>query len=388
MLSRAERACLVIADISGYTGYLAGSELEHAQDVLADLTETVVGALRPVLRLAKLEGDAAFAYALEAKIDGSMLLDTVEGCYFAFQRRLRSVRQATTCECNACVLIPNLNLKFFAHHGEFVRQRIAGREELAGTDVILVHRLLKNSVAETFRLNGYALFTAACVAATGVDTAALGMREHRETYEHIGEVTAYVHDLEARWKHEREHRRVIVAPNNVEVSMEVPLPAPPPVAWEYLTDPQKRMQWQVPGTDRVDQTNAAGRRGVGTTNHCVHGHGTVVEEILDWRPFDYFTNQSNVPGFGLMRFTFELTPTDTGTTLQMRIEKIRNRKQQEIWQGMREQFAAMIGSWFARLAEVLGEEMASREPDTEAVPKSRSRHIHEPAAKPAPPHAY
>jgi len=46
MLSRAERGCLAQADISGYTGYLAGVELEHAQDVLADLIETVVGALR------------------------------------------------------------------------------------------------------------------------------------------------------------------------------------------------------------------------------------------------------------------------------------------------------------------------------------------------------
>src|SRR5688572_12105398 len=127
MLVRSERACLVIADISGYTGYLAGSELEHAQDVLADLVETVIGALRPVLKLAKLEGDAAFAYAprredARSKIDGSMLLDTVERCYFAFQRRLHNIRQATTCPCNACILIPNLNLKFLVHDGEVIRQ--------------------------------------------------------------------------------------------------------------------------------------------------------------------------------------------------------------------------------------------------------------------------
>ena len=32
-----ERTCLLIADISGYTSYLAGVELDHAQDILADL---------------------------------------------------------------------------------------------------------------------------------------------------------------------------------------------------------------------------------------------------------------------------------------------------------------------------------------------------------------
>ena len=385
MLSR-ERACLVMADVSGYTGYLTGSELEHAQDVLADLFETVVGALRPTLRLAKLEGDAAFVYALEAKINSSMLLDTVEGCYFAFRRRLRSIGQATTCQCNACVLIPNLNLKFAVHHGEFVRQRIAGREELAGTDVIVVHRLLKNSVVEMFNLNGYALFTGACVAAMGADVGALGMREHRESYEHIGEVIMYVHDLEARWKHEREHRRVVVAAENAELDMEIPLPAPPPVAWEYLTDPQKRLLWQI-GTQRVDQFNTTGRRGVGTTNHCVHGHDAVVEEILDWRPFHYFTEESKVPGFGPMRFMFELTPADAGTTLHLRVEKFKNRKQQEAWPVVSEQFAAQMGPWFARLAEVLGEEIASREPDTATI-EQHELHRHEDATpEPAPPHA-
>ena len=44
MTGAPEKACLVIADICGYTGYLAGVELDHAQDILADLVSTVVGA--------------------------------------------------------------------------------------------------------------------------------------------------------------------------------------------------------------------------------------------------------------------------------------------------------------------------------------------------------
>ena len=111
MLSSPEPACLLIADISGYTSYLVGSELDHAQDVLADLITTVVGAMRPGFRLAKLEGDAAFAYLMTERIDGSQLLDTVERTYFAFRRRLRDIAQASACECNACVLMPRLDLK-------------------------------------------------------------------------------------------------------------------------------------------------------------------------------------------------------------------------------------------------------------------------------------
>ena len=82
------------------------------------------------------------------RIDGSQLLDTVERTYFAFRRRLRDIAQATSCECNACVLMPRLDLKVIAHHGSVIRHRIAGREELVGSDVIVAHRLLKNHVVE------------------------------------------------------------------------------------------------------------------------------------------------------------------------------------------------------------------------------------------------
>ncbi|MDR7523281.1 MAG: DUF2652 domain-containing protein [Armatimonadota bacterium] len=235
MLNRSEQGCLVIADVSGYTGYLAGTELDHAQDLLADLIGTVVGAFQPVLRLAKLEGDAAFAYAPSDRVDGTMLLDTIEGRYFAFRRRLRDIRHATTCQCNACRMIPLLDLKFLAHDGTFIRQRIAGREELAGPDVILVHRLLKNSVTEALGVRGYAVFTPACVATIGIDPLSLGMRQHSETYEHMGNVTGYVQDPERRWREEQEHRRVVVEPGDAVLVIDFAFPAPPPVVWEYLT---------------------------------------------------------------------------------------------------------------------------------------------------------
>jgi hypothetical protein len=83
MLAAAQPTCFLIADVSGYTGYLAGVELDQAQDILADLMGAVVSALRPSFRLAKLEGDAAFTFAKLETIDGSILLNSIERCYFA-----------------------------------------------------------------------------------------------------------------------------------------------------------------------------------------------------------------------------------------------------------------------------------------------------------------
>jgi hypothetical protein len=88
------------------------------------------------------------------------LEDTIECAYFKFRRRMRGVKQASACTCKACVSMGDLDFKLVVHHGEMVKQATGGREELAGRDVILVHRLLKNSVSERLGHSAYVLYTA------------------------------------------------------------------------------------------------------------------------------------------------------------------------------------------------------------------------------------
>jgi len=334
MLNQPEPACLVIADISGYTGFLAGAELDHAQDILADLMATVVGALRPTFKLAKLEGDAAFVYTITAAVDAAALQDAIERTYFRFRRRLRDIRQASTCECNACILVPSLDLKVVAHHGRIIRQRIASSEELVGSDVIVVHRLLKNDVEASLGVKAYAMYTTACTAAMGLsDPAAAGLVEHRETYEGVGEVVGWVRDLEVAWREEEDRARIAVTPADSARTVEVTFAAPPAVVWDWVTSPARRIQWQhgVTGVEMVEGT--PGRRGTGTVNHCIHGKDAMVEEVLDWRPFDYVTYRSQmpIPGMPKLLSTFALVDLGEGRTrLEMRFGRPRSAKDRAI----------------------------------------------------------
>lgn len=310
-MAQVQQGCLALGDITGYTKYLAGTELEHSQDVLADLMNVLVAQMRGLLHLAKLEGDAVFCYEHEGEADASTLMAMIESSYFAFAKRLQTITRHTTCDCNACRLIPQLNLKFMVHHGQFLIHEVAGSRELLGRDVILAHRLLKNSVTERMKLRGYALLTEACVKRFDLDPRSLGMQPHAEVFEDVGEVAGYVHNLEARWQEEQERRTVYVAPGEGVTIFEFELPAPPPIAWDYLTSPTKRPLWQV-GVLRVEQTNLRGVQGVGTTNHCVHGNFAIEETIVDWKPFRYLTEQDVTPmGSGL--WTMELTPIGDGS---------------------------------------------------------------------------
>jgi class 3 adenylate cyclase/uncharacterized protein YndB with AHSA1/START domain len=364
MLSTAQPTCFLIADISGYTGYLADVELEHAQDILADLVGAVVTALRPDFRLAKLEGDAAFMFMAAEAVDGSMLLDAIERCYFGFRRRRRDVRQATSCGCAACVRIPDLDLKFVVHHGTAVIHKIAGRQELVGSDVIVVHRLLKNAVVETLGIDAYALISQACIDRSDLDPTALGMREHSETYDRIGDVPAWVHDLERRWQEEEARGRVFVTPEESTLIVSVPTDVPPQVAWDFLTTPGQRMTWQPWVTEVTVKGATGGRRGPGSANHCMHGKDAVIEEILDWRPYDYVTDRTVLEtpnGSVRVLHTVELEPGPAGTTIHFRYGSPRTRREKGLMEVIGPAYGQALRSGIPTLVAQLDAELAARD---------------------------
>jgi uncharacterized protein YndB with AHSA1/START domain len=366
VLLKSEKACFVIADISGYTKFLVSSELDHAQDIIADFMDTVVEALQPTFRLAKFEGDAAFLYAVRDTIDGSLLEDAIETAYFTFRRRQRDVRQSSACTCKACAAMGDLDFKFVVHHGEMVKQTMGGREELAGRDVILIHRLLKNTVSERFGPHAYALYSDACIKAMDADPAARGLLAHTETIDIFGEVQTWHRDLEAAWQQEETRGHRIVERNDAYIIWDFPIPAPRQTVWEYVTVPGQWAQWWFAETIIQDSEN--GRRGIGTTNHCTHGGGTVVEEILDWSPIDYFTiGITPVPNSPQIIMTRAVTEDAAGgSVLEMRVAM--PRPEHKAFVDMAgEKFAANVAPAIERFRNMVKDKMVSaaviEEPD-------------------------
>ena len=165
-----ERGCLLIADITGYTGFLNESELEHAQDSLTSLLNVLIGHTKPPLAISRLEGDAVISYALQRSFtQGQVLVDMIEATYVSFRQALERMVLNTTCTCNACRNIANLDLQFFVHHGEFMRQALGGHDELVGRDVNIVHRIAKNTIAATTGIRAYTAYTRQAIDGLGLD---------------------------------------------------------------------------------------------------------------------------------------------------------------------------------------------------------------------------
>lgn len=182
---------------------------------------------------------------------------------------------------------------------------------MTGQDVILVHRLLKNTVQEATGVACYALYTDAALNAIGLPDLAQTMQRHTETYDHLGDVDGYVADMHAFWTAFQAQEHICVAQEEAWLVDEAVLPVPPVLAWEYLTQAQYRQQWI--GADSMETFNKnQGRVGVGMIEHCAHGKQIAVNEVVDWRPFDYVTYRSQLPLKGYFYLTVMLEPTEDG----------------------------------------------------------------------------
>lgn len=143
----------IIADISGYTKYMIDNEaaLVHSQGIISELLNAVIKQVQIPIRIAKFEGDAVFLFA-EKRIEkaweknGKMIGEKLYQFMAAFDAKLNALLSINSCPCGGCKNMHLLRLKIITHKGVALKYKIGKFSELSGKDVIVVHRLLKNSI--------------------------------------------------------------------------------------------------------------------------------------------------------------------------------------------------------------------------------------------------
>lgn len=314
-MAQEQQAFLCVADITGYTGYLNDSELEHAKGTLTDLLELLVDHAGPPMRISKLEGDAVFSYAFENSFtDGRTFLDLVESTYIAFRRAIDQMVINNTCQCNACANVSSLDLKFVIHFGSFLIQRIGSYDELLGPDVNLVHRLLKNTVADQLGLGAYCLYTMPAWERLGLGEVA-SLTEHYEDVADFGLMRTFVQDLGEVYRQSSEPG-ITLDPSDVFFSLEADLPMSPAIVWDYLSAPEYRNI--LIGSQRQEIKNLVGGRiGVGSVYQCYHGNRLTPQTIVEWEPFTRVVTEDGNPNsfMGTTLVVYQLEETPSGTHL-------------------------------------------------------------------------
>ena len=185
---------LLICDISGYTRFmLANHEAQmHGYVIISELMQALLRQTRLPLEVAKLEGDAVFLYAqtdtlsLKDSARQNDFRNRIYQLFWAFEEKLTELVASNICTCDGCVNAGRLRLKIVMHCGTAVFHRIGKFSELSGVDVILVHRLLKNSLKQ----DRYILLTDAARSLLWGQSEVSG-EASEETYEEFGVVKTF-----------------------------------------------------------------------------------------------------------------------------------------------------------------------------------------------------
>jgi len=327
----ANKGYFIITDISGYTEYLTGSELDHANGILQSLFDAQLRAVKHPFIISGFRGDAIFMYVPETNfIQSQSFLEALENFYIVFADTLQQMQYNTSCTCRACKNMSMLDLKMCTHYGEYLVQKLGDREELLGADVIVPHRMLKNHVIEKTNIKSYALFSDVAAQKLNLLEYCEKVTPHSETYEHLGEVPMFVHDLRLVWENYRAKNRRFVDAQEAWIKCEVELPYPAALIWEYLTKPD--LEAGFLGYDYAERTDEKGGRvREGSGFHCAHGDLHVYSKILDWRPFEYYTLEQSVVGLTYVS-TRRLMPLEKGTRVGVYLTMPRENSSDEVRQ--------------------------------------------------------
>ena len=266
----AGKVLFFIPDISGFTKFVAETEIDHSQHIIQELLETLVDVSAMGLKVGEYEGDAVLFYRLGALPALTDFVEQARRMFVAFHTRLKANEQLRICQCGACSGAPGLTLKIVAHFGPASPMQIKGQMKFIGTGVIVAHRLLKNSTPG----REYLLLTRELIDALAPgDDYAPPFTDGSDVFDEIGSVA---------------YRQMSLQPYHAEVRVEPPEPfalknprklmqlsrhiaAPAEQVYQRMIDLPGRMKW-IEGATEV-QLRQEGVNRIGAVHRCVRSGG-------------------------------------------------------------------------------------------------------------------
>jgi hypothetical protein len=187
---------IILVDISGYTRFIKFHKISllHAEKIIAELMESILSKVEVPVIAHEILGDAISFYALDENLpdQADKIYNQLQQYFNAFrEREAYLISECSICKCEACQLVGKLKLKAILHHGEAAFTHVNHIQKISGENVILSHRLLKN----TLNSKEYILMTSDFYSLLQETDRSL-LTPHREEYEDMGKVNLMVHLLD------------------------------------------------------------------------------------------------------------------------------------------------------------------------------------------------
>jgi len=317
MPGQTQQALLFMPDISGFTQFVSETEVMHSRHIVQELLEIIIDSNHLNLQISEIEGDAIFFYRPGNKPDLKSLLQQVEKMFTGFHAHLKLYEHQRICPCGACKNAVDLTLKIIVHFGDVTGIAIKEHKKLFGKDVILLHRLLKNSLNR----KEYVLFTEGLVDEMKLQHLPNWYMPQRASEQYdVGEVQFYFSDLSDLHKTVRVDPPVYNSSSKTYVAFaeEEVIAAPMEKIFQTLVTMQQREKFS--GSDKQDDAILK----IGEKHPCLitRNNSVNVTESVKMEPENIEMVEMNKNGIAGYRYILKkISPEETNLSVQMLIKK-------------------------------------------------------------------
>lgn len=141
-------ALIFIPDISGFTKFITKCDIDHSNQIISNLINVILNSNMLEFKVSEIEGDAVLFYNNGTPPKAEEIIQQSKRMFIDFHTNLKGMEKDFFCKCRSCMAASDLTLKFIAHYGACKEVFIHKSTKLMGSDVIIAHRLLKNTVPE------------------------------------------------------------------------------------------------------------------------------------------------------------------------------------------------------------------------------------------------
>lgn len=248
------------ADVSGYD--LSGAAREHSVDARAELLGVVADQTTGVFEASRLETGAIFG-RIPPATQCNTLIAVLEAMYFAFATRKPAIGRGE-CACRGCTAVSDADLEITLDWG-------------------------RPAPAPTPGSPGHALFTDAAREAMRLNVSAVGLSEWDAYHGGTDARWRWALDLGARWREAQNPGLVYLAADDADDLYRIETSLAPALIWQHLTSSAGIASSP---TKCSDATHPRGTVGMGSTVRSPQGRATFDNEMLAWKPYEYFSFRS------------------------------------------------------------------------------------------------
>ena len=242
-MTNSKSTLIYIPDISGFTEFVNKTEIDHSRHIITELLELIIDSNKIGMSVSEIEGDAVLFY----KEDIPTVSDLIEQCkhtFINFHNHLRRYDTERICRCGACETATQLSLKFIIHQGDVGKIIIKDHKKLHGSDVILAHKLLKNSIPD----NEYILITDEFeLSNTSIETDKkewISIKRGNDTYKDLGKFDYSYIPIKALLNELIESSQITFPGLSPDpISIEKTISAPLDLIYQNFTTLDQRMEW-------------------------------------------------------------------------------------------------------------------------------------------------